>query len=582
MKKINLSKWMLIFVILLVTVGDFKVDAQEPEPVTKWSFEFASHYSGFEGYTQKVAEFDRGKEGIMPEFTLNFLHARQDKSIKFSGQFYDPKRMRFSLEGKAKDLIDAKFSYASFYRQLQRDLMGNLQAREAGNREGTTFGGKMVTHEDLNPEADYGYRRQEIKTDIDFKVPGTNKLKLMVAHRSTFENGTEQYIQLNHCATCHAVSRAIDLKQKIHSITAGAELDLKPVSITYKASYRSFKSDAGPYEAFYDISRHPVNGSADEEFSSRLNYSGENVPIAQYPETGKFAHNLKLKANLGKGLILAQHTNFKAKNKTSDLNYKGNQSHLKVIYPLSKRTKLIGTGSYGSFKNDSVFIDLPKWREGMVDNGANLDWTRYSNLTRTEGKGSLNYIFQPSRKFRLSLSGNYSSEKRDDYPYEGADDTTRKIRLQTEFKYRPTLKFSGRLRYYIEHIKNPFAPYNLMFEHSGNSGPYELTPEPGMTQVYYYQRDTLRYGDITTLPTLVHGIYFDVNLRPSKKINVVTGINYRIGTNSDEPELDLKQTTLQPKLSFNWMPGDKIMFSGSYSYLVQNQNGLAAVPMMDG
>ena len=144
------------------------------------------------------------------------------------------------------------------------------------------------------------------------------------------------------------------------------------------------------------------------------------------------------------------------------------------------------------------------------------------------------------------------------------------------------MKFSAQFKYYVETIENPFAPYNLMFEHSGHSGPHELFPEPGMTQVYYYQRDALRYGDITTLPTLVNGINLDIKLRPSKKFNIVTGIDVRYGTNSDEPELNLQQKTIQPKLSFNWMPSDKVFLSGSYSYLMQSQNGIAAVPMMDG
>ena len=576
MRKLNLSKWICVFIILFVTICSVKGVAEDS--VTRWSLEIASHYSGFQDYFQKVAEFDRGKEGFMPEIAFTVLHTKEKNSLKFTGKFYDPKRMNFNLEGKSNDRVNAKISYQSFYRQLQKDSLDNLQAREALNREGTVPGGKMVTHEDLNPEAEYGYRRQEIKTDIDFKVPGTNKLKVFASHRSILENGTDQHIQLNHCATCHAVSRALDIKRKMHTISTGAKLDLDSVLISYKASYRSFKSDAGPYEAFYDISRHPVNGGADAEFSTRLNFSGEIVPIAQNLETGKFAHNLKLKANIGKGSFLVQYINSKTKNKTSDLNLDGNQLNLKLIYPISRRAKLVGTGAYARFRNDSIFIDQPNWR--VV--GANLDWTRYSNLTRTEGKGSLNFIYQPSRKYRLSLLGKFSSLKRDDYPYQGANDKTTKIRLQAEFKYRPTMKFTGRLKYYLEQIDNPFAPYNLMFENIGSSGPHELTPDPGMPIVYYYQRDDLRYGDITTQPTLVHGFYLDLKLKPTREINFVAGVNVRIGTNSDEPELDLKQTSIQPKLSFNWIPNNKLTFIGSYSYMKLNQNGLAAVPMMDG
>jgi hypothetical protein len=555
---------------------------EEEEPTTQWWLEIGSHYTGLQDYYQKVAEFDRGKEGFMPDIGFSLFHFKEKNSISFTGRFYDPKRMNFSLEGKLNNSLLAKVSYDSFYRQLQRDSLANIEARESGNREGTSFAGKQFTHEDKNPEADYGFRRQEIKTDIEYRIPGKKTSKVFLAHRSILEDGKEQHLQINHCATCHVVSSALDVKRRSHAVTLGTELDFDPVLITYKANYRSFKSNAGPYEAYYDLARHPVNGGAVEEFATRVNYSGEYVPIGVYPETEKFSHNLKLKTNIGKGRLLMQYINYKGKNKTSNLNLNGNQVNLKVTYPLSNRAKLVGTGGYGRYKNDSVFLDLPKWREGMTDSGANLDWTRYSNLTRTEGKGSLNYIYQPTRKFRLSLLGRYTSRERDDYPYQGANDRTRKIRFQTEVKYRPTLKFTGRLKYYIEDIDNPFAPYNLMFEYSGRSGEHQLFPDPGMGQIYYYQRDEIRYGDITNQATLVHGFHLDLKLKPTQKFNFAAGLKVRVGTNSDEPELDLKQTSVQPNINFNWVASNKFILSGSYSYIKQKQNGLAVVPMMDG
>jgi len=580
MKKNQISKWILVCVILLVVTGNFKVVGEESE--SGWKLEVGTHYTGLQDHFQKVAEFNRGQEGFMPDISYWFSRTKGNNVFNFISRFYDPKQMNFVIEGNFKDSFKAKVSYDSFYRQLQGDLLANMEAREAGNREGTTLGGKMFTHEDMNPDADYGFHRQEVKTDIEFRIPGTKKVKVFVDHRSVFEDGFEQNIQINHCATCHAVSRALEVKRRSHTVSVGAEMDLKPILITYKANYRTFKSTAGSNEAYYDLAQHPVSGGAVDEFASRVIFSGESVPIAVYPETEKFAHILKLKTNLGKGRVLVQYINSKTKNKTSDLNLNGNQANLKVIYPLSKRTKLIGTGGYGRFENDSIFIDLPNWREGIVENGADFDWTRYSNLTRTEGKGSLNYIYQPTRKFRLSILARYLSTERDDYPYEGSHDKTTKIRLQGEVKYRPTMKFTGLVRYYIEDIDNPFSPYNQMFEYIGSSGAHQLFPDPDMTQIYYYQRDDLRYGNITNQATFVHGFNLDLKLKPTKKFNFVAGINMRIGTNSDEPELDLKLTSIQPKISFNWIPSKKFILSGSYSYIDQSQNGLAAVPMMDG
>ena len=154
MRKINISKLIFVFIILLAVTWNVKIAGKESN--TEWWLEIGSHYTGLQNYYQKVAEFDRGKEGFMPDISFNFFHSKEKNSIRFTSRFYDPKRMNFSLEGKLKDSLMAKISYDSFYRQLQGDTLGNMEAREAGNREGTTFGGKMFTHEDKNPGADYG------------------------------------------------------------------------------------------------------------------------------------------------------------------------------------------------------------------------------------------------------------------------------------------------------------------------------------------------------------------------------------------------------------------------------------------
>ena len=568
-------KWIFLVTICLTAFIGYQAVAQESN--TKWLINVGSHYTGLQDYYSKVAEFDRGKEGFTPEIGFKLNHTKDNKNIALGGYFYDPKRMSFGLNGNVGEKISAKVSYKSFYRQLQFDQMENLQAREAGDREGITPGGKMITHEDKNPGADYGYRRQEIQTDVDFKV--SNHIKLMVNHRSILEDGTEQHMQLNHCATCHINSRALDHKQNTHSVSAGGEITLKDIMIAFKSSYKTFESKAGPYTAWYDSAQHPTKGVMDEEFASRQNYSSAYMPIAQYAEIEKIAHSLKVKAKLGKGRVLAQFVNSTTTNKTKDLNLKGNQANVKLIYPLMKKAKVVGTGSYGRFENDPVFVDLPPWRDGRSGGGQDLDWTRYSNLTRTNMKAALEVIYQPVRKYRLSLLGGFNSLERDDYPYYGANNKTTKMRLQTSIRYRPSAKFTGRFKYYLDMIDNPFAPYNQMFEKYGKTA---LTPWEGNGAVYYVQRDDIRYGDITSQPTMVHAVNLDLKFKLSKKANLFAKLNYRKSTNSDEKELDFNQTLFAPSIGLNLLPSDKVNFFANYSLQQMDQNGLAAVAMMDG
>ena len=74
MRKNYAPKWLLVFIILHIATWDHYITAQDS--ITQWSLEIASHYSGLKDYYQKVAEFDRGKEGLIPEILLNFSHTK--------------------------------------------------------------------------------------------------------------------------------------------------------------------------------------------------------------------------------------------------------------------------------------------------------------------------------------------------------------------------------------------------------------------------------------------------------------------------------------------------------------------------
>ncbi len=561
---------------------------------TQWSLWIGNHYTGFSDYKYKIAEFDRGTEGFMPEFKLNYAKYLENKSYSVNGYFYDPKRMNFVFEGRSSNLLHARVSYSSFYRQYQRDLMENLLVRELGfdDQGNPKPGGKMVTHADPYPNEEYGFKRQEIRTDVDVKIPGMENIKLMISHRSILEKGTDQHLQTMHCSSCHVESKKIDLNNQTHSISGGLEAQFGNLLLSYQANYRKFKSDVGPVEAEYDSAGHPVRGyiwtdpntgatsNYWVEFGSREIFTGEKMPIVVPRESDKFSHRLKLKGKIGKGALLAQYINSTTTNKDEDLNLKGNQASLKIAYPLFPKTKMIARGSYTRLENDPIFIDIPAWRENRPGGGQNMDWTRYSNLTRTEMKGDLELIYQPKRRYRLTLLAGYSSIERDDYPYKGANDQTNKIRLQAAVKYRPSAQITAKFKYGLDKIDNPFAPYNHMFERSGRAA--QLMPLPNNSFVYYFQRDDLRYGDITSLPSMVHMLNADLTFRPSQRVSLTAGINARLGSNDDAPELSLKQTSYQPRLSFNYIASDQFSFFSSYSYLYQTQNGLAAVAMMDG
>ena len=103
-----------IFIVLLLS---FSLYAQTGE--TKYSLWFGSHYTGFDQYQLKVAEFDRGVDGFSPEIKFNMLHLNGQNTIGLKGYYYDPKRMNLTLQGQSGQYIKGSFTYKSFYRQYQ-------------------------------------------------------------------------------------------------------------------------------------------------------------------------------------------------------------------------------------------------------------------------------------------------------------------------------------------------------------------------------------------------------------------------------------------------------------------------------
>ena len=553
--------------------------SQEEPTSSIWSLWLGGHYTGYEDFYKKVGEFDRGEKEAMPELSLSYSGYKGEQSWDFFGHYYDPKRIFFDLSGRSKGIFSGKVSYRSSYRQRATDLLENLMAREALDQKNTP-GGKMFTYEHEDPDADFGYTRHEVKSDIQVKVPGSAKLKIKAFHRSILEKGNDQKVASMHCSSCHMVSKSAEVDRRTHTISAGAEATAGPVLFSYLGSYRTFKSEAPTLVVFYDTAQHPVNGTMLDEFGTRMIFNGEEVPFGQIPETEKMAHTLKVETDMGKnGDILGSFSNSQAKNKSAGLEIKSNSGSLKYVVSPSQKTKIVALASLARIESDEAQIDLPLWREGLTGGGQDFSWTRYSNLNRTVAKGSAEFIYQPNRKYRVFLSAGYEGTERDDYPYFEAKGKTTKLKASLGGKYRPNSKFWGQAKYTFENIDDPFSPYEQMFEKAGKDVLEKLEDN---TWYYYFQRDDLRYGSVTNQPSNLHGVELKLNLMPNHKANFSAALKASLGTNNDTDSLDFERTQLVPQVSANFVPTPKWNLFSSLGYMYEKSNGLAAVAMMDG
>ena len=569
----SFARYLAIGLLVLLVSG--LAFAQETED--SYSLWLGGHYTDFSDYTQKVGEFNKGEDEAWPEFQINYLSRGGHGIFYLDGHFYDDENIYGRVRTVSGDTWKGTFTYRSLVKWEGADLMDNLQAREwlSGS-----FGGKYVTHEQLTPDAEYKTHRQEILSDMEVLLSKKNNVKLMVSHRTILQKGHEEAQSVTHCFNCHITTQAAKVDKRTHHIEAGIQADVKDMTVGYKFGYRLFESAAPEVYAYYDAARHPVNGGSGAEFSPRQIYDDTSVALSPYPKTEKMSHKVRMKTDVGKGKLASSVTYYRAENKNTQLVSDGWSGAAKFTAPLSPRSRLIITASGARLWNDEVVVDLPIFRDGRSGYNGDFDYTRYSSLDRRNLSASAQLIHRLNLKMTLSAKAGYDQIKRYQYPVLDNDESTGKFYGEVKMNYTKGLKYSTRVKYRFESISNPFTSGRGLFESRGR-GVLEPLGWPNQF-VYYFQREDLRYQDITTEPTQVHAFEWQSNWKPQPDVTVTVGLKGSYDKNTDLDSLDVNHFALRPNLSLTYMPSGKATLTAGYTFNSVKSRGPVAVALFDG
>lgn len=561
----------------------------------KYSLLLGAHYDSFDDYAKKVGEFRKIYDGAYPDARFGLFAKGRDSYLDFKGHFYDNKSMGADFTGKLSNRVSAKVKYLLYRRELQTDLLGNINAREM--LANGAPGGKMLSHEDLNPGYDYYYDRNRVESEVEVLISEKHDVKFMAAHRFWNDTGHEQKIATMHCFSCHLSSQAAKVDRTVNQFNVGLEGKPGPVGVSYNFMYSKFKSDANPPDVLFDPAKHPVNGGAGTEFGSREIYSGEDVVYGVYPETEKIGNRVKFTTSFGKNYLSGSAFYHRAKNKLTALesSYLGyGQDNLVVSSlggtvnfsaALNKTMRLIARSSMTRIKADSAYINLPLWRydyagdSALTGGGQDFSFWRYSSLSRIEGKGSLEFTMLANTNTTISVLAGYEGINREDYPYAEADDATNRFIGQAKIRYREGLKYSLGLKYRLEKTDNPFTDYRGLFEHEGRG---VLEPLPGNTFIFYFQREDLKYQNVTTLPTIEHKLELTGHYKLNHKVGLNANVKLNLDKNTELDSLEVEHTYFQPSLGFNITPDMRWVLAGGMRYQYYKSRGPIAVAMFDG
>ncbi len=553
------------------------VMAQGITPVSKYTLWIGNHYTDFADYRGKVGEYDRGQERWLPEFILEHVSRGEGQFTSFKAHYFDENNILGTLTSRVGSRFQADFRYRSSVPQKGQDLLANLETREAINGNP---GGKILTHEILDPGAHYNVHRRELEGRLDYLVSPSHNVKFMAAHKTTLQSGTEQKTSANHCFSCHVTSNGVKVEKVIHQLTAGLQGDFGKHTAGYEFAYRSFESKTMAPTAYYDEAKHPVNGGSGAEFTSRQNFSDTSLPYGTYPRTEKVQHKVRFKGPLGSGDYATSLSFSKSFNRDTDLDGTSWVGSVSYAYPLDVRTRLIAKLIGTKLDVDEVFVDVPTYRRGRPGPQSEFDFTRYSSLNRFDLRGSLEVIRRFNEKVTGSVLLGYDNIARDDYPVHDEGLTTSRFTGEIKVRYRKGLRYSTAIKYRMEKTTDPFTSGRGLFEARGRD--ILNPPAANFAFVFYYQREDLRYQNITTQPTLAHIFEWESSWKPDKAVNVNLGLKGKYDKNGDLDSLDVNHLMIQPHLALNYMPNPRWSLALGTNYSHAKARGPVAVALFDG
>lgn len=576
----RLSRLLLVSGMTLLLCAGLAVGQDDEQPTGKTWLWLGAHYTDFTDYTKKVGEYNLGNSELLPETKLFTFNRTETGYFQLFGHYYDDQNIFGELTGAVGEVFSGSIRYRSMIHQEGQDLLKNMSAREYFPETGT-YGGKTLTHDITDPDADYNYNRHEVLSRLQVLLSRKNNVRLWAAHRSIVKKGEEQKISSSHCFSCHLTSQTAEMDQSTNSVEAGIQAEASDFTFGYSYGFREFVSEAPAATVYFDSARHPTDNSFDHaEFASRQLYSDTVLPIGVYPETRKHAHKVRINGKLGTGHLNTSLVYNQTNNDYSDLETTGLFGMIHYSLPIGTRTRVLARLEAKRLEADDPVLDSVTYREGRGGPAYSrpvFDGVRYSSLDRNEIKGTAELISRLGRRWTVSGLIGYHNVDRKDYVVPGDGTTSGTFIGQAKLNYRKGLRYSSRVKYRFEKTSDPFISGRGLFEHSIRD-----SLARSFKFIFYYEREDFRYQDITTSPTDRHEITWQSNWRPNLKTSLTLGLKFRHDKNSELDSLDVEHTLLQPHASLTLTPSTRWAITGGYNYYNYQSRGPVTVALFDG
>jgi len=573
-----MKKWFAITSLIFFTLLCFtpiQADEEEEANVTG-EISVGVHGGDVDGHEGKVSEFQQMPSNVQPHFKMYLEGEKSGYRWLFLGDYYDSNDQRYNASFDARRVFKIDYEFDEFQHWLENDPLDNLMGR---------FGGAMVTHENLDLDADHLISRGEHRGRIDFTIPDLPNLRFDVGYREEFRKGHRQAIAIQTRFSAGVTSRSREINQKTRDVTAMATLTAGMMTVDYTFMARDFKEKGATPRNYYEPTIHPIRGGQwtdpdtgdyfDYEaiFGARTQYGGEWLPYNQIPDMKKYSHRFRANADITEDAsLLAVYVNSNVENQFTGLDIDYSNTAGKFIKNWGNKIRLTARARRQSINNDNVFVDVMNSEEYESRWGGSFDYTRFSALSRDITDLDVDLSYRPSR--RLSFRGGLEWEETDRDHFEVAADSTktREIAVNLACNARPSRDLRFRARYEHQSIDDPFIFLQSSCESDIDSLDYRE----------YYKRRQFRTADRTSVPNRSDHLRTTGTWHINSRVQLLGTLNVIDQANDETTYGDWTHANVTPALNLVWMAANHVSVTLGYSHPWDRTKTLFSIPNMYG
>jgi len=450
---------------------------------------------------------------------------------------------------------------------------------------------KVTWSTDLEPDASYAIRYDELTNRTDIQIPALPWLTVSTDYREQWREGHKQSLNVSHCSTCHVESKGREVDEHTREAGVSARASAGGWSLVGTVASRDFRERGASPTRLYELAEHPAQRKP--LFNDRIQYDARNgaLPYDVVPTTEKDIAKLEI-ANGDLGGFAVNLAGVKTELTNTST---GNQvEYGGVAFVLGKR---IGTKGNLAFRARTYSIDSTDFFVDTAEPAAaagpyagktyrqqygyDPDFLRQSAIDRSVTEGLARYTHRLGRGSSFSAQYDVRAIDRDTYEVALGETSTLEQKLRVTYSVRPAKGLQLRASATRADIQHPFG----IVDGACNTDALQTTPVGSPMangSVQYWQIHEARSADLSASPASWTELKLSGSYQLGASSSATVSARWWDGNNTEQDLNQWSRTLAAATASWNWAPAESSSIYVAATYGTRELEQHICIPLMDG